>query len=47
MEIAGIKNDYFVAVALTYQNCFEFPVKKFYWTLSSDFFFKEMPDLND
>jgi len=22
-------------------------VKKFYWTLSSDFLFKEMPDLND
>lgn len=34
-------------MSVTYQNCFEFPVKKFYWCLSNDFLFKEMPDLND
>lgn len=43
----GIKYDYYVAVSLTYQNCFEFPIKKFYWCLSNDFYFKEMPELND
>jgi hypothetical protein len=34
-------------VAITYENCFEFPVKKFFYALSDDFTFKEMPDLND
>ncbi len=26
---------------------YEFPFKKFFWALSTDFEFKEMPDLND
>ena len=43
----GIKNDYYIAMAITYQNCFEFPLKKFYYCLSDDITFKEMPDLND
>mmetsp|Transcript_5433 Transcript_5433/g.9159 ORF Transcript_5433/g.9159 Transcript_5433/m.9159 type:complete len:245 (+) Transcript_5433:55-789(+) len=46
-KITGIKNDYFVAMSVTYQGQFEFPFKRFYWCLSNDFSFKEMPDLND
>ena len=34
-------------MGLTYSGQFEFPVKKFYWCLSTDFTFGEMPDLND
>lgn len=34
-------------MSITYQNYFEFPMKKFYWCLSNDFLFKETPDLND
>lgn len=45
--IIGIKNDYFVAMSITYQGNFEFPNKKFYYCLSNEFYFKEMPDLND
>ena len=26
---------------------YEFPTKKFYWAVSTDFQFREMPDLND
>mmetsp|Transcript_17810 Transcript_17810/g.17039 ORF Transcript_17810/g.17039 Transcript_17810/m.17039 type:complete len:95 (-) Transcript_17810:552-836(-) len=46
-KITGIQNDYFIALALTYSNQYEFPLKKFYWALSTDFRFQEMPDLND
>lgn len=34
-------------MSITYQGYFEFPHKKFYYALSNDFYFKEMPDLND
>ena len=34
-------------MCLCYQGQFEFPLKKFFWCLSNDFSFKEMPDLND
>lgn len=46
-KITGIKNDYYVAMSITYQNFFEFPNKKFYYAMSNEFYFKEMPDLND
>ena len=45
--LVGIKNDYYVAMSITYQNVFEFPNKKFYYAMSNEFYFKEMPDLND
>jgi len=45
--LIGIKNDYYVAMGITYQGYFEFPNKKFFYCLSNDFYFKEMPDLND
>lgn len=34
-------------MGLTYEGQFEFPNKKFYYCVSSDYTFKEMPDLND
>lgn len=46
-KIMGIKNDYYIALGITFQNQFEFPLKRFYWCLSGDYNFKEMPDLND
>ena len=46
-KINGVKNDYYLALAVTYEGYFEFPLKKFYWCLSNDFTFRETPDLND
>ena len=34
-------------MSLKYEGQFEFPYKRFYYCLSSDYNFKEMPDLND
>lgn len=45
--LLGTTNDYYVAVALTYTGMYEFPMKKFYWALSTDFVFNEMLELND
>lgn len=39
--------DYYIAVAYAYTGMYEFPVKKFYWALSKDFEFNELPELND
>ena len=44
-KINGLKNDYYIAVAIKYRDMFEFPVKTFFWALSTDFEFKEMPSL--
>ena len=44
-KIEGIKADYYIAMGLTFRNMYEFPVKTFYWALSTEFVFKEMPDL--
>ena len=46
-KITGIKNDYYVAMGISYRGKYEFPVKKFYWALSSDFTFREMPSLTE
>ena len=46
-KITGIKSDYYIALGITYQGQFEFPLKRFYWCLSGEFSFREMPDLND
>jgi len=46
-KVTGIKADYYIAMGLTYEGQFEFPNKKFYYCVSSDYTFKEMPDLND
>lgn len=43
----GIKADYYIAVGLTYEGQFEFPNKKFFYCVSNDYTFKEMPELND
>lgn len=32
-------------MAVKFIDMYEFPVKTFYWALSTDFVFKEMPDL--
>lgn len=34
-------------MAYTFTGVYEFPLKKFYWALSADYQFQEMPDLND
>lgn len=34
-------------MGVTFTGMYEFPTKKFYWALSTDFKFSEMPDLND
>lgn len=31
----------------TYSGMYEFPVKKFFWALSKELEFQELPDLND
>lgn len=46
-KIEGIKNDYYIAMGMQFRNMFEFPVKTFYWALSGEFFFREMPDLTE
>jgi hypothetical protein len=46
-KITGLKNDYYVAMGLRFNGMYEFPVKTFFWALSSDFIFKEMPDLTE
>jgi hypothetical protein len=42
-----LKYDYFVVVGLVYSDQFEFLSKKFFYCLSSDYVFMEMPNLND
>lgn len=46
-KVTGISADYYLAVAVTFRSMYEFPLKTFYWTLSTtpDFKFKEMPGL--
>ena len=46
-KIEGIKNDYYIAVGLQFRNMYEFPVKTFFWALSGEFVFREMPDLTE
>ena len=46
-KINGLKNDYFVAMALRYTDMYEFPVKTFYWAVSNEFVFKEMPQITE
>lgn len=45
--LIGLKNDYFIAMANSFEGKFEFPEKRFYWCLSNDYTFTEMGDLND
>lgn len=47
ITVLGLYADYYIAVAYTYTGMYEFPVKKFYWALSKDFEFNELPELND
>lgn len=44
-KINGLKNDYYIAMGLQFRDCYEFPTKTFYWALSTDFEFKDMPSL--
>ena len=46
-KINGLKNDYFIAMALRYTDMYEFPVKTFYWAVSNEFVFKEMPQITE
>ena len=42
-----MKYDYFIVVGYVYSDQFEFLNKKFFYCLSSDYVFMEMPNLND
>lgn len=33
-------------MGMQFKDCYEFPTKSFYWALSTDFEFKDMPGLN-
>lgn len=46
-KVMGSVNDYYLAVTVTYQGQYEFPNKRFYYTLSNTpaFAFKELPEL--
>ncbi len=46
-KVCGLNQDYYIAVAVTYRDQYEFPLKQFFYTLSSTpaFAFKEMPAL--
>lgn len=46
-SLTGMAADYYIALGLTYKGKFEFPTKKFFWCLTGDYEFKEMPELND
>jgi len=46
-KVSGIANDYYVAVAITYAGQYEFPCKNFYWALSTNFNFRELPTLSE
>jgi len=46
-KVAGLTNDYYVCQAVTYKGQYEFPVKNFYWCLSNNFAFKELPTLSE
>lgn len=46
-KINGLKNDYYIAMGLRFVESYEFPTKVFYWALSTDFEFREMPSLNN
>lgn len=46
-KVTGVANDYYIAVAVTYKGQYEFPSKTFYWCLSTNFNFKELPTLSE
>ena len=43
-KILGAEKDYFIALALYYNNK-EFPLKRFYFASSDNFIFSELPEL--
>jgi len=45
-KIIGLNRDYYVAMGITYSDKYEFPEKRFYWALSTDFKFQAFPSLN-
>jgi len=42
-----LNKDYYIILAISYSNKYEFPEKSFYYASSSDFTFKKFPVLND
>jgi len=38
-KIIGLNKDYYVAMGTSYTDKYEFPEKRFYWALSTDFKF--------
>ena len=47
-RISGVKNDYYIAMGIIYNDRFEFPEKRFFWcNASNGMTFEPFPDLND
>ena len=46
-KISGVKNDYYIAMGVTYTDKYEFPEKRFYWALSTNYSFCAFPAKND
>jgi len=46
-RIEGVKNDYYIALGVTYSDKYQFPEKRFYWASSTDFKFHAFPSVND
>jgi len=46
-KINGVKNDYYIAMGITYTDKYEFPEKRFYWALSTNYQFCAFPGKND
>lgn len=44
-RIEGLTKSYYVLVGLTFRKAYQFPHKKFFYALSSDFEFKDIPQL--
>jgi len=44
-KIIGTQFDYFITLLVNYKGYYEFPKKVFYYASSSNFLFKELPDI--
>lgn len=45
-KITGAKKDYFIALGINYTLKYEFPEKKFFYCLSGEYDFKELPEID-
>lgn len=45
-KIVGLENDYYILKRVDYAGHYQFPSTQFFWALSTDFVFRELPGLN-